>query len=98
MKEDEITISKVLKTFNRYQKDYEIESKPENYIHKGLKSGCQFSDLISDIKKAVEDCLEASLLEEIKMNNEGNQIHFLISKGHNMAKKVQQQKIIKIKL
>src|SRR3990167_5444517 len=37
-----------------FYKEYEIESSPENYIHKGLDSSQQFSHLIDFIRTEIE--------------------------------------------
>ena len=59
----------IVKEFDKYGKEYIIESEPEDYIHKGLDSSFQFSDFKSDISKALQQVREEErreVVEEIK--------------------------------
>lgn len=44
--------------FERYKKEYVIKSEPSDYVHVGLNSAAQFSDLISDIETELRSALE----------------------------------------
>ena len=48
----------------KYGKDFEIESKPYNYIHRGVDSSFQISDIKQFISKLVEEVREENKTKE----------------------------------
>ena len=49
-------IDKKIKEFEKYKKEYEIKSRPYNYIHEGLDSSFTYSDFKKHFMQVIKDC------------------------------------------